>query len=443
MEKHENMQKQGKRKVQINFKGVNIGGLVVWGGALAVVSLIAAFSVKKSRRKANDDNRTSENGVDNTVHESQSSTIYREQCCASFGSRKMIEAKIDSFEEQSPVSVINGQNEDSTVESEDILNTDDTNEENAELCRDCIKVEEISLGRTNLSGEDLQSTESVYLLGEKETCDRESINHNSLNNSVQEQSLKAVGNGGNENSTVDSDGIVLNNDPKEIVESCIGVEEFSSSDPTLCGTEKAIYNFSGEDLPVNEAVDMVYEKESSYVERSSSEDNSPNQSVEDDEGICDEVGCDDNNEEKDRSSCEDYIIENGEEEGSEEGTISSSAESRAEAIWPAEEIETLSLELESNVIKRENSEEKTTGKGEKAHLKDNQNKLVDDYEVLKKGNIMELGMMNDKMEHSRNWGVRVSRMVIGLLVLLLLLSIHRSALSYYLLNSELSSSHEV
>lgn len=51
MEKHESTCKQGKKKAQISIAGANVGGLVMWGGALAVAGLIAAFAVKKSTRR--------------------------------------------------------------------------------------------------------------------------------------------------------------------------------------------------------------------------------------------------------------------------------------------------------------------------------------------------------------------------------------------------------
>ncbi|KAJ8749649.1 hypothetical protein K2173_026298 [Erythroxylum novogranatense] len=485
MEKHENRQKRGKEKARIGFNGGNIGGLVVWGGALAVMSMIAAISIKKSRRNKCDASRK---GDDDVIHDTPASTIHEDQCRASYGSDKMVEAKIDSCDCDvvSPKSLISElgsnpviipQNENSNVDSASTFIANDSKEENGETCKDCIQVEEFSSASTendtsNFSGEELPLTESVNVTEEKETCDRESITAedsspkesveieqpindvaagdidstipelheikpldytsytSSWDHSVEEQSLEPAFNNGNQNSTTDPEpeGIAISDDSKEeITESCIGLEEFSTSETASCGTENGRAVFSGEDL-------VMEEKENYDTEKLTSEENTPKESVED---ISDGVGCEDSNEEKDSNSSEEIMIEDG-SEGSEEGI---------EAIWPAEEIEALALELKNH----QKTEEQIVGEGDLEHIQieDERRKSAYDHELtenstilLSKGSSVEFVTMNDEINHSRNrrfW----SSLMLGVLVLLLLLFTHGGALSHYLFNREPSLSNEL
>ncbi|KAF2304718.1 hypothetical protein GH714_037691 [Hevea brasiliensis] len=79
---------QGKRKAQIvSGSGGDIGGLVVWGGALAFAGLAAAFAFHKGRRRGANEMSSRRQKEDQTS---------QGQRCASNGSTKMVATPIDS-----------------------------------------------------------------------------------------------------------------------------------------------------------------------------------------------------------------------------------------------------------------------------------------------------------------------------------------------------------
>ncbi|XP_021643416.2 uncharacterized protein LOC110637549 isoform X2 [Hevea brasiliensis] len=89
---------QGKRKAQIvSGSGGDIGGLVVWGGALAFAGLAAAFALHKGRRRGANEMSS------RRQKEDQTSQGLR---CASNGSTKMVATPIDSSEFVSTESLI-------------------------------------------------------------------------------------------------------------------------------------------------------------------------------------------------------------------------------------------------------------------------------------------------------------------------------------------------
>ncbi|XVF72667.1 hypothetical protein PTKIN_Ptkin12aG0138400 [Pterospermum kingtungense] len=110
MEKHKRSCRQGRKKVEQNMRnnagGGGIEGAVMLGGALAIASLVAAFTVKKGNRK--DTTNSANDGTEGLrfiLHES-SSTLHQNLCCTNHGTYEIGVTQIETCELVSPQSLI-------------------------------------------------------------------------------------------------------------------------------------------------------------------------------------------------------------------------------------------------------------------------------------------------------------------------------------------------
>ncbi|EEF39306.1 glutamic acid-rich protein [Ricinus communis] len=109
MEKHQT--KQGKRRAQIGLvggggrggagAGNNIGGIILWVGALAVATSAAAFAAHRGRRRRKDGNDKKEKEEASQglsfVLQNSSPSFYCNPCCASYGSMTELVATQTDF----------------------------------------------------------------------------------------------------------------------------------------------------------------------------------------------------------------------------------------------------------------------------------------------------------------------------------------------------------
>ncbi|XP_065860433.1 uncharacterized protein [Euphorbia lathyris] len=167
MEKEKNAFKQGTRNPHMAIAssgGANIGALILFGGALAVGTLVATFAAWKGNRPSDSDDKTSrkeENasqGLQFIVQTSSPTTFHDNQCCTSTGSTEMNATPIDPSELTSTPSLILEENPSSTTNSslesfdnddQEIPLTYDSRQDSIKMCSNHCRVEELSLPERN------------------------------------------------------------------------------------------------------------------------------------------------------------------------------------------------------------------------------------------------------------------------------------------------------
>ncbi|GLU16813.1 hypothetical protein SLE2022_332270 [Rubroshorea leprosula] len=372
--------RQTKRRIQLPvIAGGGIEGLVVWGGALAVASLVAVFTIRKGRKK--DDAKTDKDQptVD-LLHES------------GMKEREDVGGKALQF-------VI--------PETHSIMNEN--------------------------------SSEKFYEVGVKEIDPSESVpNWNSI---AEENALQAVtdANVVNKNSMGGHQEILLSDTEQEsiaISEDYCVAEEFPLPVPDSESESMAQNGKEGSSkMETFDAEHVAGDKSSSMGSSLSSasstdeeEEDSPIQSSmssmmsseeEDDSSaiqstLSTEEGKEDNDE-------DDHVMEKSEE--SLEGTRSSSEKSKMEAAWPAEMVEVLSSKSKgidlSSKIPGEKYKQKDTTTGECCYLVNGNNGGVENMRMIKKKET--LGLATKRMI----W-------VNSILVIMLLFLLANLVLSFYL-----------
>ncbi|KAF9669309.1 hypothetical protein SADUNF_Sadunf14G0094200 [Salix dunnii] len=289
--------KQRKNKAQI---AIDIGGLVVLGGVFVVAGLIAAaaFAVKKSRRRDTDmENLRCKNEVKGSpglcfTLENPSSTRHQNPCLTD-GSTGMAAAAIqtDSTElvsteslilEEDSASMINVENDNFTGDDQEIVLTDDTRQEIIITSfDDCCGMEELSLP----------------------VLDSESMNE-------VEDSIK--------NDSEDNSSCLVR------IEIIRQEEEVDTG--RIMEVETKSVNLFEEDEKGYSSEENVTEEEAVGAEKMTAETTVAILWVEDEE-----------EEEEEEDSSEEYVMDEGDESSEETG--SASAETNAEAFWPAGSIE--------------------------------------------------------------------------------------------------------
>ncbi|KAJ6686639.1 hypothetical protein OIU79_016414 [Salix purpurea] len=194
--------KLGKNKAKTS---INIGGLVVLGGALAVSSLIAAaaaFAVKRRRRR-----------YKKCKKEVKDLSFTLQNSCLTDGSTGMLaeETQIDSIEvasiesvilEESSASVINGEMENFDGDDQEILITDDPKQEMIiASCGNCCAVEELALPvldsmsmnevedkiKNDYSEENSSWSDRIEIKGQEQEVDTERIMEEETNSGEEEE----------------------------------------------------------------------------------------------------------------------------------------------------------------------------------------------------------------------------------------------------------------
>ncbi|KAH8489146.1 hypothetical protein H0E87_024696 [Populus deltoides] len=311
MEKLECPSKQRKNKAQIT---IDIGGSVVLGGVFVVTSLIAAaFAVKRRRRRDADKEdlpckkeAKGSRGLCFTL-ENPSSTFHQNPCLTD-GSTGMAaeEIQVDCIElvcteslilEENSASMINDENDNFTGDDQEFLLTDDTRQEIIFTSFDvCCGMEELPL--LVLDSESMNEVEG-------------NIKNDSEDNSswLERIEIKRL------EEEVDTERIM--EEETKSVNLVEEDEEGYSSEEYVMGEEAV----GAEKMTADTTVAMLW--------------------VEDEE---------------EEDSSEEYVMDEGDESSEETG--STSAETNAEVIWPAESMEVLSLELKNIMINTQSLESK-------------------------------------------------------------------------------------
>ncbi|KAL3572374.1 hypothetical protein D5086_026278 [Populus alba] len=302
--------KHRKNKAQIT---INIGGSVVLGGVFVVTSLIAAaFAVKRRRRRDTDKEglpcKKEAKGTRGLCYtlENPSSTFHQNPCLTD-GSTGMAaeEIQVDFIElvsteslilEENSASMINDENDNFTGDDQELLLADDTRQEIMITSFDiCCGMEELPL--LVLDSESMNAVEG-------------NIKNDSEDNSSWLERIEIK----RQEEEVDSERIM-----EEETKSVNLVEEDEEG-------------YSGEEY--------VMEEEAVGAEKMTAETTVAVLWVEDEE----------------EDSSEEDVKDEGDESSEETG--STSAETNAEVIWPAESIEVLSLELKNIMINTQSLESK-------------------------------------------------------------------------------------
>ncbi|XP_022760021.1 uncharacterized protein LOC111306410 [Durio zibethinus] len=114
MEQHKRSCRQGTKKVLLGMSnksgGSGIEGVVVWGGALAIASLVA-FTIKKGSRKDGNKDTTNLAAIDSCrkeeheteglsfiLQEDSSSTLHQNSCCTNHGTSEIGITQIEACE---------------------------------------------------------------------------------------------------------------------------------------------------------------------------------------------------------------------------------------------------------------------------------------------------------------------------------------------------------
>ncbi|KAF5455296.1 hypothetical protein F2P56_024891 [Juglans regia] len=364
--------------------GDGIGGVVVFGGALAIAGLIAVFAFKNRRMKEADINPRNPNDVSkeskNKKREDEGSeglrfisqTSYYGSCLTSHGTPQTSVTQIDPCEtlvsakclimEEKPRNEISEENEDSLSGHQEIVIYDYSTLESIDSCDDCGVVGKCSL----------LVSESPILIEEtmvKNDSDMEE------NNSI---SIKTI-----------------------------------------------------EDEKADEASLIVHAKDKAEHEKSTTQSDEYLLVYKEDEAEHEKSAAQSDEEEEERDYEEGGIVEDG-EESSEGTTGDSSMESNTEAIWPAELILDSSQELEQadfifqNAVEKTEEEEDETAKLVKRnYFNSTENGYALKYEAAEEPTMIwkethEPVKVNNQPARSSKLGIWVFSIMLLLLLLLLL-----------------------
>ncbi|KAJ9187811.1 hypothetical protein P3X46_003228 [Hevea brasiliensis] len=462
MEKRRSTSKQGKRKPQfVSAGGGDIGGLVVWGGALAVAGLAAAFAVRKGRRRGANEissrrhkEEQASQGLQFILQTSSSSTFHCNPCCASDGSTKMVATQIDSCElfsneslilEENPASTNNCRNENSKNDYQGILIKDDSKQESINSCDNYSGIEElpspvfdshslyVQENRIeNDSGEESPLMEVVEEgIEEKEASDDVKIGERISSMHLVEEN----GDDDQEEETKEESPLVEINALKkeEPIDSLKICEEKNSSVHSVKETEDDDQEY-GKESPVVERIEVWKEEESFDDAPKASEDiTSTERSIEDEDD-------DQEEEEEEEDDNEECVMEKGDENS--EVTGSSSAGSNEEEIWPLESVEAMSQALKNTSINQQFSaakimeEDETNETQECIHLDNSEINIVDNCRYnhqtthastfLKKEETLEFTAANDQPKCLAKWRNLVWHMLVLALMVLLLFTLRNA-----------------
>ncbi|KAK3194161.1 hypothetical protein Dsin_025471 [Dipteronia sinensis] len=325
---------------------------------------------------------------------------------------------------------------------QEILVSDDSDQESIALGNDMLCADNSSLAVpddsfldiepenlvSNNSGENVQFTETIEVIKEKEAVNTDKL---VVEANLPIQSIEEREDNSCEELVIDKE--------EESPEGKLAVEENLMMQSVKKEAEEEAEEETENDSSEEHAPEIGEEGSQGKL---AEEDNSVTQSVEEEEEEEDESEDDDDNDDGDDSSEE--VTE--EEEDSSEGTGSSSMDSHVEAIWPAEMIDTPPLELKELNVNYQNSRDMIAD--EDRVVKTGNNDLVDCksdgktvYEVrggtnettensrmmLNKKAAQELVTMKDQTAHSPKGRIWIWSMMV-LVFLLLLLYIRRTAI---------------
>ncbi|XWS76597.1 hypothetical protein CRYUN_Cryun01aG0190300 [Craigia yunnanensis] len=418
-----------------NAGGGGIEGIVMLGGALAIASLVAAFTIKKGNRKDSSKdtaNLAATEGLRFILHGS-SSTLHQISCCTNHGTSEVGITQIETRELISPQSLITSEENTMQCERTDSVSghreilIHDTEQESIAMTCD---IEEISrpvsdhkpMNVVENESNDSLVMETIEIKIEDEAVDADA-EQPAEEMSTQQSSLSSVS-------------------PKEEEKSSFSTgeeddEEYSLMQSSFSTEEEDEEEYS----PMRASSSTEEEDEEEYspirpsfsTEEDDEAENSPMES-----SFSTEEG-----EEEDsplQSSFSTEEDENGEnvtemEKESSEGTWSSSTESNMEAIWPAEMMGVLSPESKEINISNRISVKKFEEKDTTAKIEDYLANALDESgsnDGKNKKETQELVVMNDQKEHSAKWQIWVW---LGLVLLLLLLLANCLLQPNYLSNS--------
>ncbi|XWS31754.1 hypothetical protein CRYUN_Cryun23aG0103100 [Craigia yunnanensis] len=422
-----------------NAGGGGIEGAIMLGGALAIAVLIAAFTIKKVKRKDSNEKKMNlaaihscrkekggTEGLRFILHDS-SSTLHQNSCCTNHGTSKIGITQIETYQLVSPQSLITS--EDNTMQFE--------------------RKDSVS-GHQEIPIHDIEQ-ESIAMTGNIEEISRPVSDHRPMNVVENESNDSLV----METIEMEIEDEAVDADAEQPAEEISTLQSLLSS---VSSTEEAKSSFStGEEdkeehslmqssfsteedeeeySPMRSSFSREEEDEEEYSpirpsfsteEEDEEEESSPIRpsfsTEEDDEEENSAMESSFSTEEEEEEEEEDSPLqssfsteedENGEnvtemEEESSEGTWSSSTESNMEAIWPAEIMGVLSPESKeiniSHLISVKKFEEKdTTAKIENYLANEFDESGSNDGKSKKENQV--LVVMNDKKEHSakrQNW----------------------------------------
>ncbi|XP_041018218.1 glutamic acid-rich protein-like [Juglans microcarpa x Juglans regia] len=390
MEEQKSRSKQDMKRNRINLRGGDgIGGVVVFGGALAIAGLIAVFAFKNRRMKDADNNPRNPSDVSkeskNNKREDEGSeglrfisqTSYYASCLTSHGTPQTSVTQIDPCEtlvsakslimEEKPRNEISEENEDPLSGHQEIVICDYSTLESSDSCDDCGVMGKCSL----------PVPESPILIEEtmvKNDSDMEE------NNSI---SIK----------TIEDEKA---NEPSLIVHAEDKAEH-----------EKSTTQSDEED---SDEESLLYKEDEAEHEKSATQS--------------------DEEEEEERDDEEGGIVEEG-EESSEGTTGDSSMESNTEAIWPAELILDSSQEMgqtdfifQNAVEKTEKEEDETAKLVKRDYFNSTENGYALKYEAAEKPPMIwkethKPVKVNNQPTRSSKLGMWVFSIIMLLLLLLL------------------------
>ncbi|XP_057965138.1 uncharacterized protein LOC131155766 [Malania oleifera] len=369
--------RRGKKKMAISLTGGGgggtIGGVVVWGGALAAATLISAFAISRRRPTDKDppnppvvsmklkptevDCAESDKGNQGLRSLLQNpSSVDQNSSQNSDGTSKMRDTQIEYSklatteilisEDQKPEPQANGWEESLSLDHQEILFSDDGSEDTG------IGREESSLPgsyvdsrvRSDSCEDTLTEGNEVGAMGEMlHPVDATLISEQGRSfrqlivEEVVDEEGNAEGGGGGDGGNEEEDNIAEESSEGEDASIEEAIEEETEND--RC--ETAHVGLLLEDHnPLRQSFVVIEEEEE---EEEDGDDDEEEEEIEEEseEGENEFVETSEEEEEDDDEEDED-IEENGE---SSEETRSSSVESTAEAIWPAETIEDLPMEF--------------------------------------------------------------------------------------------------
>ncbi|KAG8488770.1 hypothetical protein CXB51_016777 [Gossypium anomalum] len=450
-EKQNGSCQQGRKKawlISMSSSGGGIERVVALGGALAVASLIAAFSIKKSSCSKKDisTNKEETANVEATdscakeedageglrfILQDSSSTLHHNSCCANHGTSKMGVAEIETSKLVSTQSLIFTL-EENTIEcerKESISGQEETLIHDAEQESNAMTggygdVEELSLsvGDTEnnpMNGVENESNASLEMETIEITIEDEAVDHVDAEQPMAEES-----------STLQSSLSSKEEDKSSIS----AAEEDAEEYPLMESLHPAEENEDEEEYsPL---------RSSFSVEDNRIDDGEEEEDDDDDGEYSTKESSFSTEEEKDSLlqsplSTEDENGENvaGMEEESSEGAWSSSPEPNTEVIWPAEMMGVLSPESKENEMnvsylesQMKSKEEPKTAKIETYHYLSKPK-----FDEKKKIATEELVVMDVRKQHSA--AKRQIWFWLGLVVLLLALLANCLLQSNYVSNS--------
>ncbi|XVF32815.1 hypothetical protein REPUB_Repub17cG0115100 [Reevesia pubescens] len=434
MEKHKRSCRQGRKKVQLNTSNYNAGGggmesVVVFGGALAIASLVAAFTFKKGSNNSRKDNSKDttnlaakeEDGTQGLrfILQDSSSTLHQNSCCTSHGTSKNGIIQIETSELDSTQSLITLEENTMQCERKDSVSGQqeifilDAEQESVAMTGDYGDIEELSspvsdhnkpVNVVENENDDSSVMKTIEIEIEDEAVDAAADSEPSMaeemstlqstvSSTEEEKPSFLTGEEVEEYSLVQSSFSTEEEDEEEYspMRSSFSTEEEYSPNRSSISTEDEDDEDEEEYSPMESSFSTEEEEEE--------EEYSPMESS---------FSTEEEEEEEEESPLQSSFSTEEEDENSEnvtessEETWSSSPESNMEAIWPAEMMRVLSPEPKEMIIRHRISVKKSEEKDKTAKIEayNNLGNTFNESGSKKKKETQELVVMNDKREHS-------------------------------------------